>query len=137
MDIQNDKSMRGLLALCILASAVVGSVFGYYGGLLSKSSGPSVANPAGLTRNIFSNDSESVKVVDIVKKYSPAVVSIVATKDLPVIEQYNVNPFGSFCNDPFFSQFFGGCDYQVPQYRQNGTQKQEVGAGTGFVVAEN
>lgn len=137
MDIQNDKSIRGLLAICILASAVVGSVFGYYGGLLSSSSDAGVVNPTGVTRNIFSNDSESAKVIDIVKKYSPAVVSIVATKDLPVIEQYNANPFGSFCNDPFFSQFFGGCDYQVPQYRQNGTQKQEVGAGTGFVVAEN
>jgi serine protease Do len=47
------------------------------------------------------------------------------------MEQYMADPFAS---DPFFQQFFGG-SMQVPQYRQNGTQLQEVGSGTGFLVS--
>lgn len=72
-------------------------------------------------------------VVGVVKRASPAVVSIVATKDVPVVEQYFVDPFG---NDPFFRQFFGnGGGFQIPQYRQKGTEKRPVASGTGFVVS--
>ncbi|MBU6414683.1 trypsin-like peptidase domain-containing protein [Patescibacteria group bacterium] len=72
-------------------------------------------------------------VVSVVKRASPAVVSIVASKDVPVVEQYFVNPFG---NDPFFQQFFKDFPApQVPQYRQKGTTKQQVSAGTGFIVS--
>jgi len=72
-------------------------------------------------------------IVKAVEEASPAVVSIVASKDVPVIERYYVDPFG---NDPFFQQFFGnGPELQVPQYRQKGTQKQDVSSGTGFIVS--
>ncbi len=72
-------------------------------------------------------------VVSVVKQASPAVVSIVASKDVPVVEQYFVNPFG---NDPFFQQFFKDLPTpQAPQYRQKGTTKQQVSAGTGFIVS--
>jgi len=93
-------------------SAAAGAVFGYYSSL-----------PRGLD--------ESTAVVSIVKKYSPAVVSIVATKDLPVLERI-YDPFQGFCDDPFFSQFFD-CSNQ-PELRQKGTERRQVGAGTGFMV---
>src|SRR3989344_5805494 len=93
-------------------SAAAGAVFGYYSSL-----------PRGLD--------ESTAIVSIVKKYSPAVVSIVATKDLPVLEK-TYAPFQEFCDDPFFSQFFD-CDSQ-PEFRQKCTEKRQVGAGTGFIV---
>lgn len=70
-------------------------------------------------------------VISVVKKSSPAVVSIIGTKDLPVLEQYYVNPFG---DDEFFKQFFGD-DFAIPQYRQKGTQKQEISGGSGFIVS--
>ncbi len=70
-------------------------------------------------------------VVSAVKRASPAVVSIVATKDVPVIERFFINPFP---DDPFFRQFFGQ-EFNIPQFRQRGTEKQEVGAGTGFIVS--
>jgi len=73
-------------------------------------------------------------VVGVVKRASPSVVSVVATKDVPVVEQFFIDPFGG---DPFFRQFFGGNQFKIPQYRQKGTQKQEVGAGTGFIVSDN
>src|SRR3989344_4463771 len=71
------------------------------------------------------------QLVNIVKKVSPAVVSIAITKNVPIIEQYFINPFG---NDPFFQQFFGD-QLKIPQYRQKGTKKQEVGGGSGFIIS--
>ncbi|PWB38690.1 MAG: hypothetical protein C3F02_03075 [Parcubacteria group bacterium] len=68
-----------------------------------------------------------LSVEGVVAKVNPAVVSIVASKDVPVIEQY-------FDNSSPFGDFFG---MQIPQYRQNGTQKQEIGSGSGFFVSSD
>jgi len=71
-------------------------------------------------------------ITGIVKKYSPAVVSVIVSKDMPVLENCYVNPFG---NDPFFQQFFG--NIQIPVQCQKGYQKQEVGGGTGFIISSD
>lgn len=68
-------------------------------------------------------------IVDIVKKSQDAVVSIIATKDLPVLEQYYVDPFQGF---GFPGDNFG---FQIPMQRQKGTQKQEVSSGSGFIAS--
>lgn len=73
-------------------------------------------------------------VVAVVKRVSPSVVSIVASKDVPVVEQFFINPFKG---DPFFEQFFGDGGFGVPQFRQKGTKKQTIGAGTGFIVSSD
>src|SRR3989344_361026 len=54
-------------------------------------------------------------IVNIAKNVTPAVVSIVATKDVPVIEEFLINPFE---------------DFVIPQYRQRGTQKQQFSLGS-------
>jgi len=72
------------------------------------------------------------QIINSVKNSSPAVVSVVITKNVPVIEQFYTNPFE---NDPFFKQFFG--DIQIPQYRQKGFEKKEIGGGTGFIISNN
>lgn len=73
-------------------------------------------------------------IVGVVKNVSSAVVSVVASKDIPIIEQYYIDPFAG---DELFKQFFGegGSGFQVPQYRQNGTEKVQVSSGTGFFVS--
>lgn len=76
--------------------------------------------------------SQEEKVIEVVKKASPAVVSIIVTKDLPILEQYN--PFEEFFQDPFFSPFFQS---PLPQYRQKGTEKKEIGGGTGFIISND
>jgi serine protease Do len=71
-------------------------------------------------------------VENAVQKVSPAVVSIIITKNLPIIEQ-NFPGFGS----DFFNQFFG---LDIPQGQPNqqpSTQKTEVGGGTGFIVSSD
>lgn len=70
-------------------------------------------------------------IISVVKNSFPAVVSIVGTKDLPLLEKYYINPFG---DDEFFKQFFGD-EFNIPQYRQKGTQKQEISSGSGFIVS--
>lgn len=75
--------------------------------------------------------SRDVLIGDIVSRVSPAVVSIVATKDIPVIERYFINPF----NDDIVGNLFP--ELEIPQYRQKGTQKQQVSSGTGFFVSSD
>ena len=84
-------------------------------------------------KNLSSRDIREEKIVEIVKKAGPSVVSIVASKDLPIIEQSFTSPFDNLPNGEFFKQFFPGL--QVPQQRQKGTEKKQVAAGTGFIVS--
>ncbi|MEI7424696.1 MAG: trypsin-like peptidase domain-containing protein [Candidatus Staskawiczbacteria bacterium] len=66
-------------------------------------------------------------IIDTAKNVSPSVVSIVISKNLPVYEQELINPLGE--TTPF--------NIQIPQYVQKGTEYQEVGAGSGFIVTAN
>src|SRR3989344_6867253 len=70
-------------------------------------------------------------IIKLVKNVSPAAVSVIATKDIPVIEQYFINPFEG---DEFFQQFLPP-DFLVPQFRQKGTEKRQISAVTGFFVS--
>ncbi|MFH1564838.1 MAG: trypsin-like peptidase domain-containing protein [bacterium] len=85
----------------------------------------------------FTNQ-ESV-VVETVKRSNPAVVSIVITKDVPIIERYyedspsNLDQFDDFFGD----DFFGNLQFKIPQYRENGTEKKEIGGGSGFLVSSD
>lgn len=72
-------------------------------------------------------------IIQVVKNNSSAVVSIIVSKDVPIIEQYYSNPFG----DDFFRQFFGDGLFNIPQYRQKGTEKKEIGGGTGFIISSD
>lgn len=73
--------------------------------------------------------SQEEAIIETVNKVSPAVVSIVITKDVPIIEKYYISPF---------EEFFGeGFEFKIPQYRQKGTEKKEIGGGTGFIVSED
>lgn len=71
-------------------------------------------------------------IIQVVNEASPAVVSLIITKDLPIFEQYYISPFEEF--EQFFGEPF---QFQVPQYRQKGVEKKEIGGGTGFIVSED
>ena len=91
--------------------------------------------PQTAVKNIFSKEifaQESI-VIETVKTTRKAVVSIVISKNVPVVERYFEQVPGFDPNDPF-SQFF---NLQIPQFRQNGTRLQQVGAGSGFLVSHD
>jgi S1-C subfamily serine protease len=72
----------------------------------------------------FQNQEEAI--IKAVKNVSPSVVSVVATKDISVIEEYYINPFPGLMPD-----------LQIPQYRQKGTEKKQVSSGTGFFISKD
>lgn len=125
-----DPQRKSILGDAMIASAIiaalVGTVFGYYGPeLISKISAPSAQPDTDI--RILSEESD--QVASVVEKVSPAIVSIVATQNLPNAGQGR-GSFRDLCSDPFFRQFFDGCaDDSSPS-----SQKREVGAGTGFIV---
>lgn len=65
------------------------------------------------------------KVISAVKNASPAVVSIIISKNLPLYEECYVNPFGDL---------FPG--FQILQMCQKGTKLQEIGGGSGFIISK-
>ncbi|MBI4193433.1 MAG: trypsin-like peptidase domain-containing protein, partial [Candidatus Colwellbacteria bacterium] len=73
-------------------------------------------------------------VMKAVEKASPSVISIVISKDLPVLEQCPYDPFGDiFGDDPF-----GGAGFKF--YRPCDTGKREkkkIGGGSGFIVSSD
>src|SRR3989338_3728024 len=71
---------------------------------------------------------EESAIVEVVKKASPAVVSIIISKDLNKIPGYSSTPFdfGPFFFDPFYQS-------RNPQPDQPNVQ--EVGGGSGFIVS--
>ena len=81
-------------------------------------------------QSIFSQDSF---VIDTVKKTNPAVISIIISQEVPKYETY-IDP-----NQPSnpFGDLFPGFNFSIPQYRQNGTEKKEVGGGSGFFVSSD
>ncbi len=133
----------------ILVGAVSGGVTSLIVAILFMSFAPQNNNskvPEGLLKNEEENSVQIVEgsqeslVVGAVKKAKPSVVSIIITKDVPVMEKYYQeapgNPFGGM--DPFGGASpFGGFNFQIPQYRQNGTEKKDVGGGSGFIVSSD
>lgn len=98
---------------------------------LQKSSALSETNKQELQE--FSNRSDVIArsqddlLTNAVERTTPAVVSIVISKDVPLLEVRYENPFG---NDPHFRDI----GYRIPVFRQVGTTQKQVGAGTGFIV---
>lgn len=126
-------------AWVVFGIIVVSFVFGFLGGFASNNlSASQVKSFFGLQtvpsqeqqpdQQYLPQTSQEEKIISAVNETSPAVVSIIISKDLPVLEQFFINPFEQF-GAPF--------DLQIPQYRQKGTEKKEIGGGTGFIISSD
>jgi len=67
-------------------------------------------------------------IIEIAKKICPAVITVIASKDLPKAEN-------------FYSFPFGGKEYVMPNLHAGGKkmkiEKTQIGGGSGFIVSEN
>lgn len=144
-----NKTLVVTILISFLVSALTGTVFGFLSKdylvpyfekyVLRKASIP---GPEIKEQDKQVVEEEKIKVVreesaiiEAVKIVSPAVVSIIITQDVPKLEEYFYEPFGG---DEFFKEFFGPFfKFRVPQYRQEGTEKKEIGGGTGFIVSQD
>ena len=147
-----ENRKKGLLItvviISILFSSAFGATFGFmagslgqnaFGGKLAQIFNKYPGNNSGsgtVKQNIIQEDSA---VIDAVDKSSPAVVSIIISKDVSKVQDFFSNPF-DFPNffDPFGS--VGGLgqnggNQQGPS--QGGTQKQQIGGGSGFLVSSD
>ncbi len=112
----------------ILLTALVSMVFGgLAGGIIARNviSPRSAVNSSTATTASRLAVEEDSATVDVVKQASPAVVSIIISKDYSKIygQQQPLSPFDNFFGFPFFQQ---------PQQQPQG--KQEIGGGSGWVV---
>ncbi len=82
-----------------------------------------VPDPANITATTTSTTNASIPTV--VAEAIPAVVSIVITADIPIIERYYEE----------WDAFGGWFGFVVPNERQIGSERQTVGGGTGFIVS--
>lgn len=120
----------------ILGLGVLGPLFGFG---QENQGAPFIFHRPQIFEKIIGDDENVLRhdelIVQAVQHASPAVVAVIASKDVAVVERYYVDPF----NDPFFQQFFGGngSGLKVPQYRQKGTERQDVSSGSGFIVSSD
>jgi serine protease Do len=76
--------------------------------------------------------SQEEAIIKVVKEASPAVVSVIITKDIPKLKLYYEEPFKEF------EEFFGiPFEFKIPQFKQEGFEKKEIGGGTAFFISED
>lgn len=131
----HQQSLLSTILISALAGAVTSIIILNNPEKLGRFSPSLPSLPSSPQSSLFvPSSSHEDAVVKTVRNAQPAVVSIVISKDVPVIERFysdeNSNPFGDFFG---FSPF----SFQVPQLRQNGTEKREIGGGSGFLVSSD
>lgn len=118
-------------ASLLLAAAGLGFIGGLVGAGVVRTDAPRrppLATPrAGTAPARVPAAASGDPVVDVVAAASPAVVSVIVSKDLPKLEDVIVDPFG----DPFGGSSPFGFRFRRPS---GDTERREVGGGTGFVV---
>jgi len=108
----------------IMAIILISLIFGFIGGFIGRN----------LDSKLVSDDIEqenlvkSIKTIpEVVKQVSPAVVSVIVSKYVPILEQEYYNPFGE--NSPF--------NIRIPRIVEKGKELKEIGGGSGFIVSSD
>lgn len=120
------KANKQLLSLVALVGIIAGTFGGAFGSasLYKSASVQKLAGNPAISQNIIL--SEDSAVIDVVKRASPAVVSIVVSKDVSRQQGFGFNPFLS----PFYP-------FNEPNLAPTEPNIQEVGAGSGFFVSSD
>lgn len=134
------SSLIGIILLVIVFSSFFGAIFGLASGSMAGIFSSKIEQKIKNTFPAFTfgkdgDFSESRQqvviedsaVIDVVAKSSPAVVSIIISKELPDMQNYL---------DRFFNPFFFN-DEQTPQNGQKDTTEQQVGGGSGFFITSD
>ena len=80
-------------------------------------------------------DSYEEQVMKAVERASPAVVSIIVSKDVPVIEECLIDPFSDL--PPEIRDFFGDGLFELRSECRSGTRHEDIGGGTGFIIGSD
>lgn len=123
--------------LILVASVLISGVIGGLAGFVTADSvarstpfldkvGKTVLDKVEKKSPAFLNNGMDNSTVQVVEAVSPAVVSIIVSKDLPTGNNATLYP-------EFFRQFLG--DDFFDQNNSDATEKREVGSGSGFIVS--
>lgn len=128
-----DSKNTGFLFTVIVMSLLFGLLGGFTGYYLLSGNLERVSVSDFNDNSLYqAQTSQEAKTIQIIKDVSPAVVSIIISKDVPVFEQY-MQQYQQI--DPFFGPL--PFQFEIPQQRQKGTEKKEIGGGTGFLVSSD
>lgn len=127
----------------IIVIALISGLIG--GGITTKFSQPKYSSnwnnveSTVIEERRFVEESDSIEAI---KKAAPAVISIVATRDLQIYQQQQFNPFFFFEQDPFFKDFGFQFPQMQPQPKQEQkqepqTKREKIAGGTGFIISED
>jgi serine protease Do len=144
-----DNQQKQFFSLTIVASLLISSIAGFLAGnfranllpkLNANTAGKNIQTINGASQNSNNTTTQTAQedqVVQVVKSASPAVVSIIISKDLSLIQQQN--PYWDFFGGQWpFGDLFGQTPQSTSQPSNgSGTQKQEIGGGTGFIVSSD
>jgi len=133
------KFLAIIVVVSILVSSSFGAFFGFMAGKISQDIFP---GPLQKYTDLFGEKSspnlsvvreqliqEDAAIINVVENSSPAVVSIVITKNVPSARNSLEFPFD-------FPDFFGNpFKENDPNNQGNDTQKRRVGGGTGFFIS--
>jgi len=132
------KTITAIIILTIFLSSVFGAAFGFmssqmadfvFSKVLNKDSDSKKETIIGKQKVI----QEESAVIDVVEKASPAVVSIVITKDVPKFKNFFESPDDL---DSLFEFFNRGWSNRQRQEEPE-TEKQKIGGGSGFIVSSD
>ena len=135
------------IIITFFMSSFLGAVFGFMGAMVGQQKVFSwlpgffqEERDELIDRSDDSSASETHKLIEeesavtaVVEKASPAVVSIIVTKDIPKIQEFFFDPFES---DPFFNPF-GSRDKNRNDANEGETEKREIGGGSGFIASKD
>lgn len=136
MSTPEKKHYVGILILAMVVSGIIGGLAGFWAADTAARSGSLLDRLEGVVGERFDTikpelleNSKQTATVDVVDKVSPAVVSVIVTKDLPTFNNQIQYPdfFRQFLGDDF-NNFFG-----TPETGE--TEKQQIGSGSGFIVS--
>ena len=136
----NRKDAKSTIKVLIFASIISALIFGFVGGILAVKFYPKIAdvfpeffsetssspsNKQKIKEKITASKEEAI--INVVKNVSSSVVSVVLTKNVPIFKKYWETPWET--PHELFPEL------QVPGYRQEGTETQKVGGGSGFIIS--
>lgn len=119
-----------------IAASFFGALFGFMAGGLAQKFFPNVFKPSPASNSEIIKQrvtDEDSAVIDVVVRAKPAVVSIIISKDIPKMQNFFSNPF----DFPNFFDPFGNSQDSGGNSSGNGTQKQQIGGGSGFLVSND
>ena len=130
------------MLVVILLSSIFGAIFGFMAGGFSSNLFENLSQKfPGFFKNVASQIDKKIDpiisrekiveedsaVISVVEKTSPAVVSIIISKDILKLQNNFFDPFG----------FFGYNDGSLGQNNSGVTQKEKIGGGTGFLITDD